>query len=41
MTTAQHGMLNDTTAFELTYLADLVIQFGISRLADMSAKPSR
>ena len=26
MTTAQHGMLNDTTAFELTYLADLVIQ---------------
>lgn len=28
MTTAQHGMLNtaDTTSFELTYLADLVIQ---------------
>ena len=27
MTTAQHGMLNtaDTTSFELTYLADLVI----------------
>ena len=29
MTTAQHGMLNttDTTSFELTYLADLVIYF--------------